>query len=178
MNVVRACIGLGSNIGDGAQTLQRAISELDAIDDINVEGISRFYRSAPWGGVDQPDFINAAVTVATTTSATALLEVLLAVERRFGRDRGADTVRWGPRTLDLDLLLYGGEVIDVPGLRVPHPHLHVRAFALKPLLDVMPGAVIPGVGPARDALVAVADDGIALQPIDALPYVPPRAMRD
>jgi 2-amino-4-hydroxy-6-hydroxymethyldihydropteridine diphosphokinase len=96
----------------------------------------------------------------TTLSPRELLDGLLAIERGFGRDRAAEAGRWGPRVLDLDLLLHGDAVVHAPGLDVPHPHLHVRAFALVPLVEAWPDAVIPGLGPARDALAGVARDGI------------------
>ena len=148
---VRACIGLGANLGDAADTLRRAFDALAACDGIEVLRTSRLYRTPAWGREDQPDFINAVALVDTTLAPRALLERLLAVESAFGRQR-ADGERWGPRTLDLDLLLYGDAVVDEPGLHVPHPHLHERAFALVPLLDVLPEARIPGYGDARDAV--------------------------
>lgn len=169
MTRVRACVGLGSNIGDGVRTLGAAIEALSALEGIRVDAASQLYRSPAWGMTDQPDFINAVAVIDTILDAAALLEILLSLERVFGRDRTADALRWGPRTLDLDLLLYGDAVIDVPGLRVPHPHLHERAFVLVPLLELMPDAIIPGVGRARDAVERVAADALALRPIDALP---------
>lgn len=178
MTPVRACIGLGSNIGDGVRTLSRALDAIDALDGVRLVAVSPFYRSPAWGVTEQADFINAAVSLDTTLEAGELLDALLAIERRFGRDRGADAQRWGPRTLDLDLLLHGDAVIDAPGLRVPHPHLHERAFALRPLLDVWPDAVIPGIGVARALLAGLEADAATLQAIDALPYAPPRTTRD
>ena len=169
MTRVRACVGLGSNIGDGVRTVGAAIEALAALEGIRVDAASKLYRSPAWGMTDQPDFINAVAVIDTILDAAALLEILLSLERVFGRDRTADALRWGPRTLDLDLLLYGDAVIDVPGLRVPHPHLHERAFVLVPLLELMPDAIIPGVGRARDAVERVAADALALRPIDALP---------
>lgn len=151
MPVIQACIGLGANLGDAADTLRKAVEALDHREGINVREVSRFYRTPAWGREDQPDFINAVALLETSLTPRALLERLLAVETEFGRHR-PDGERWGPRTLDLDLLLYGDVVIDEPGLRVPHPHLHERAFALVPLLDVLPEARIPGYGAARDAV--------------------------
>jgi len=148
---VRACIGLGANLGDAADTLRRAFDALAACDGIEVLRTSCLYRTPAWGREDQPDFINAVALVDTTLAPRALLERLLAVESAFGRQR-AEGERWGPRTLDLDLLLYGDAVVDEPGLHVPHPHLHERAFALVPLLEVLPEARIPGYGDARDAV--------------------------
>ncbi len=151
MPVIQACIGLGANLGDAADTLREAVEALDHREGITVREVSRFYRTPAWGREDQPDFINAVELLETSLTPRALLERLLAVETEFGRHR-PDGERWGPRTLDLDLLLYGDAVIDEPGLRVPHPHLHERAFALVPLLDVLPEARIPGYGAARDAV--------------------------
>ncbi|KAF1726630.1 MAG: 2-amino-4-hydroxy-6-hydroxymethyldihydropteridine diphosphokinase [Pseudoxanthomonas sp.] len=151
MPVIQACIGLGANLGDAADTLREAVEALDHREGITVREVSRFYRTPAWGREDQPDFINAVALLETSLTPRALLERLLAVETEFGRHR-PDGERWGPRTLDLDLLLYGDAVIDEPGLRVPHPHLHERAFALVPLLDVLPEARIPGYGAARDAV--------------------------
>jgi 2-amino-4-hydroxy-6-hydroxymethyldihydropteridine diphosphokinase len=149
--MVQACIGLGANLGDAAGTLRQAVIALGQREEVTVRRMSRCYRTPAWGREDQPDFINAAVLLETSLSPRALLDFLLAVEAGFGRHR-IDGERWGPRTLDLDLLLYGDVVIDEPGLRVPHPHLHERAFALVPLLEVMPDARIPGYGDARDAV--------------------------
>jgi 2-amino-4-hydroxy-6-hydroxymethyldihydropteridine diphosphokinase len=117
---------------------------------------SRLYRTPPWGNPSQPDFVNAVALLDTQLDPRDLLDGLLGVEREFGRVRATDgSDRWGARTLDLDLLLHGDTQIDEPGLRVPHPHLHERAFALLPLVEVMPDAVIPGRGRARDQLAAV-----------------------
>ncbi|MEZ0470395.1 2-amino-4-hydroxy-6-hydroxymethyldihydropteridine diphosphokinase [Luteimonas salinilitoris] len=154
-----ACVGLGGNLGDVAATLRKAIAALAALPDTRLLRTSRFYRTPPWGVEAQPGFVNAAVALETGLVARALLDQLLRIERDFGRVRAADD-RWGPRTLDLDLLLYGEAVVDEPGLRVPHPHLHERAFALAPLLEVLPEAVIPGIGPARDALATLDTAGI------------------
>jgi 2-amino-4-hydroxy-6-hydroxymethyldihydropteridine diphosphokinase len=107
----------------------------------------------------QPDFLNAVAMLETSLPARELLGELLVIERAHGRDRMHET-RWGPRTLDLDLLLYGDETVDEPGLRVPHPHLHERAFALRPLLEIAPEVSIPGHGLARDLPAAMAADGV------------------
>lgn len=149
--MVQACIGLGANLGDAAGTLRQAVIALGQREDVTVRRMSRCYRTPAWGREDQPDFVNAVALLETRLPPRALLDLLLAVEADFGRHR-MDGERWGPRTLDLDLLLYGDAVIDEPGLRVPHPHLHERAFALVPLLEVMPDARIPGYGDARDAV--------------------------
>ena len=158
-----AAIGLGANLGDAAATLRDAIAELARLPGTELLRASRLYRTPAWGRTEQPDFINAVALVETALPARDLLDALLAIERAFGRIR-LDGERWGPRTLDLDLLLYADAVIDEPGLRVPHPHLHERAFALLPLLDAWPEAAIPGIGPARDRAAAVAVDGIEALP--------------
>jgi 2-amino-4-hydroxy-6-hydroxymethyldihydropteridine diphosphokinase len=159
--VVVACIGLGGNLGDAATTLRAAQERLGGLPGTRLLRASRLYRTPAWGKTQQPDFINAAVLLETLLPARELLTGLLAIEREFGRTRAADgSDRWGARTLDLDLLLYGDARINQPGLRVPHPHLHERAFALLPLVEIAPDAVIPGHGLASDALATVATDDI------------------
>lgn len=150
-NDVVAFVGLGANLGDAALTLRQAIEALGRLPDTKLVQASRLYRTPAWGMEDQPDFINAVAKLETRLTAPALLEALMATEREFGRDR-LDAPRWGPRTLDLDLLLFADAMIDQPGLHVPHPHLHHRAFALVPLLEIEPEARIPGYGPAQDAV--------------------------
>lgn len=151
---VVAAIGLGGNVGDAAATLRQAAQALDALPGTRLLRLSRLYRTPAWGVEDQPDFVNAVALVETALAPRPLLEALLEVERRFGRDRARER-RWGPRTLDLDVLLYGAQVVDEPGLQLPHPRLHLRAFALAPLLEVAPDAEIPGFGPARNAASAM-----------------------
>jgi 2-amino-4-hydroxy-6-hydroxymethyldihydropteridine diphosphokinase len=112
---------------------------------------SRLYRTPAWGLEQQPDFINGVVALETSLAPRELLDALLRVEREFGRERD-DELRWGPRSLDLDLLLHGDAVVEQAGLRLPHPHLHERAFALVPLLEIAADILIPGQGSARDAL--------------------------
>ena len=155
----RAAVGLGANLGDAAATVRAAIDALDGLPGTRLVAASRLYRTPAWGVTDQPDFINAVAVVETSLAPRDLLDGLLEIERRFGRVR-LEGERWGPRTLDLDLLLHGDAVVDEPGLRVPHPRLHQRAFALLPLLEVWPDALIPGIGPARDCLDGVTRDGI------------------
>lgn len=128
-------IGIGANLGDREKTLQEAVRVLNAHPEIAVVAASAVYETAPVGVIDQPDFLNAVLQIRTRLSARKLLCCLLAVERQFGRTR---RTRWGPRTLDLDILLYGDAVIHQPGLCVPHPHLHERAFVLIPLCDLDP----------------------------------------
>jgi 2-amino-4-hydroxy-6-hydroxymethyldihydropteridine diphosphokinase len=154
---VQAWVGLGGNVGDAVATLRSALLALAGLPSTTLLAASRLYRTPAWGLEQQPDFINAVALLETTLPARALLDRLLEVERGFGRERRE---RWGPRILDLDLLLYGDDRIDVPGLRVPHPHLHERAFALLPLLEVTPDAFIPGRGSVREALSMLACEGI------------------
>ena len=148
---VIAFVGLGGNLGDAVATLRSAVQALAGLPETRVLQVSSLYRTPAWGLQQQADFINGAALLETRLEARELLEALLGVERDFGREREAGS-RWGPRTLDLDLLLYGDAVIGEPGLQVPHPHLHERAFALVPLLEIAPDILIPGQGRARDAL--------------------------
>ena len=157
---VRACVGLGGNIGDVAAALRAALAALAALPGTRLLRASRFYRTPAWGVEAQPDFINAAAVLETTLAPRALLDALLAIERDHGRERAADGSRWGPRTLDLDLLLHGDAVIDEPGLVVPHPQLHARAFVLVPLAEGAPDAEVPGRGRVDALLGAIDVDGI------------------
>lgn len=158
--MTEACIGLGANLGDAAQTLRDAFQALAALPHTTLRAHSQLYSTPAWGNEDQPAFVNAAAVLDTDLSGPALLEALLAIERGFGRVRSAE-VHWGPRTLDLDLLLYGEAVIDLPQLQVPHPYLHARAFALLPLAEIAADALIPGHGRVRDAVMRVEASGIA-----------------
>ena len=160
-SAVIAYIGLGGNVGMVAETLRQATLALDALTGTTVQAASSLYRTPAWGLEQQPDFVNGVVALETTLTAQQLLQALLGIELQFGRDRDAGE-RWGPRTLDLDLLLYAHAVLDEPGLRVPHPHLHERAFALVPLLQIAPDILIPGQGPARDALSRLESADIAV----------------
>ena len=157
--MTRAAVGLGANLGDAAASVRAAIQALETLPGTRLVAASRLYRSAAWGVTAQPEFVNAVAVVDTSLSPRELLDGLLAIERRFGRTRVAGE-RWGPRTLDLDLLLFGDERMDAPGLQVPHPHLHERAFALLPLLEVWPDARIPGVGPAASCARVMAAEGL------------------
>ena len=148
---VIAFVGLGGNLGEPVATLGAALQALGEMQGTRLLRASRLYRTPAWGLEQQPDFINAVAMLETHLSAQALLESLFAIERQHGRVREAE-LRWGPRTLDLDLLLYGDALIDEPGLRVPHPHLHERAFALLPLLEIAADVEIPGRGLARNAV--------------------------
>lgn len=160
-----ACVGLGGNVGDVARSLSKALVALDALPGTRLLRASRVYRTPAWGRRDQADFLNAAAVVETALPARQLLDHLLDIEQQLGRDRSAgDGERWGPRTVDLDLLLYGEAVIDQPGLRVPHPHLHERAFALVPLAEIAADATIPGHGSVASALAALDAGGIEAIP--------------
>lgn len=147
----RAYIGLGANLGDREATLLAAVAALGATDGIEVVAVSTFRETDPVDYLEQPRFLNGAVAVETGLGPRELLDALLAVERSLGRTR--DGPRFGPRTIDLDLLLYGDESFDEPGLTVPHPRLHERAFALEPLAELDPDLVVPGHGPLETLLV-------------------------
>lgn len=159
---VRACIGLGANLGDPTQALHDAFDALAALPDSQLLASSRLYRTPAWGRTDQPDYINAAALLETRLQPQALLAQLLAIERAAGRRRDGESAgtRWGPRVLDLDLLLYAEQQIDLPGLRVPHPHLHERAFALVPLAEIAACAPFPGHGSVGEALRDVDAAGV------------------
>jgi len=144
--VVRAYIGLGSNLGDREATLRRA---LDLLGD-EVVAVSSFRETEPVGYLDQPRFLNAAAALDTELAPRALLDRLLEVERELGRTR--EGPRFGPRTIDLDLLLYGDRTIDEPGLTVPHPRLAERLFVLEPLAELDPDLDVPGHGRVADLL--------------------------
>ncbi len=157
---VTACIGLGGNVGDVADAFDRALAAMGRLPGTRVLRRSRIYRTPAWGLTGQADFLNAVVVLATGLPPASLLEALLAIERAEGRDRSATSLRWGPRRLDLDLLLYGDATIEQPGLVVPHPRLHERAFMLVPLAEVAGDAVVPGHGRVADLLSAVDAGGI------------------
>ena len=140
-----AFIGLGSNLDHPEAKLRQAIAALAELPQVRLAAVSSLYRSAPVGAADQPDFVNAVAQLSTDLAPRALLAALLALERRFGRER---SFRNAPRTLDLDLLLYDAQCIAEPGLAVPHPRMHQRAFVLAPLVEIAPACVIPGIGPA------------------------------
>ena len=149
--MARIFVGLGSNLGDREGTLRAAVGRLRGLPETTVVRVSTLRNTDPVGNVDQPRFLNGAVEVETELSPRALLVALLELERAFGRDRGAVPAQ-GPRTLDLDLLLYGQEQIDEPGLQVPHPRLHERRFVLEPLADLDPALEVPGKGSVQTLL--------------------------
>jgi 2-amino-4-hydroxy-6-hydroxymethyldihydropteridine diphosphokinase len=150
---VRAFVGLGANLGDREKTLRRALDLLAAEPGIELRAVSTFRETAPVGYVDQPRFLNAAAELETTLPPGELLDRMLAVEQALGRERTGP--RFGPRTIDLDLLLYGDETIDAPGLHVPHPRLHERRFALEPLAELDPNLELPGHGSIQAVLAGL-----------------------
>ena len=139
-----AYVGLGSNLGDREATIRAAIAALPG-----VVAVSELRETDPVGVTEQPAFLNGTVALTTDLSPRELLDTLLAVERDLGRERRE---RWGPRTIDLDLLLYGGETVDEPGLTIPHPRLHERRFVLEPLAELDPQLLIPGRGQVDELL--------------------------
>jgi 2-amino-4-hydroxy-6-hydroxymethyldihydropteridine diphosphokinase len=151
--VIRAYVGLGANLGDRERTLRAAVDALEEEPGIEVVAVSTLRETEPVGVGAQPCFLNGVAELATALPADELLERLLAVEQRFGRVRRPG--EHGPRTLDLDLLLYGDEVIDEPGLTVPHPRLHERRFVLEPLAELAPGLAVPGRGAVESLLTGV-----------------------
>jgi 2-amino-4-hydroxy-6-hydroxymethyldihydropteridine diphosphokinase len=147
-----AVLGLGGNIGDRRKLIASALQELAAHPEIRVKAVSALYETLPWGKTDQAPFLNAAALAETTLTPRGLLDAILGVERQLGRHRGE---KWGPRIIDIDILLFGTGTIEEQGLHIPHPHLHERAFALKPLIDVVPDAEFAG--RRADAWLAQAD---------------------
>lgn len=152
-----AYVALGSNIESPREQVLKAFRELDQLQDTRVVARSSLYRTAPVGYLDQPDFVNAVAQVATSLNAHDLLNALLGIERAHGRSR---EFKNAPRTLDLDLLLYEDLAIAEPGLTLPHPWLHERAFVLVPLNDIAPLLEIPGRGSVARLLSALPDAGL------------------
>lgn len=153
-----AYVALGANLGDPIATLRAALGALANLPESRVALSSSLYRTAPVGELDQPEFINAVAALETTLAPEALLDALLDIETRFGRLRAEKN---GPRTLDLDLLLYDNQQLDLPRLTLPHPRLHLRAFVLHPLAEIAPDLVIPGRSTIASWLPAVANQGIS-----------------
>lgn len=154
---VRAFVALGANLGDAAAALDSAFAALDDLPGTRLLARSSLYRSAPIGVTGHPDYLNAVAAIDTTLTAPDLLAALLDLESSHGRRRETELA---PRTLDLDLLLYGGATIALPGLDVPHPRMHLRAFVLVPLAEIAPDTDIPGRGRAADLLDTVRDQRI------------------
>jgi 2-amino-4-hydroxy-6-hydroxymethyldihydropteridine diphosphokinase len=151
--VTRAFVGLGANLGDREATILRALAALAADPDVDVVRVSSLRETEPVGYLDQPGFLNGAVELETELRPRELLVRLLEIERSLGRTREGPPL--GPRTIDLDLLLYGEERIAEAGLQIPHPRMHERAFVLEPLVELDPGLVLPGRGPLKSLLAAL-----------------------
>jgi 2-amino-4-hydroxy-6-hydroxymethyldihydropteridine diphosphokinase len=154
---VQVYVGLGSNLDDPAGQLQRAIYELAEIPATQLISCSGFYRSLPLGPPDQPEYINAVARLETSLSPLALLGELQQIENAHGRKR---TLRWGARTLDLDLLLFGMQIIDTPRLQVPHPGIPERNFVLYPLRELVPDLEIPGEGTLQELIASCSPEGL------------------
>ena len=150
-------IGLGGNLGDPITTLREALVRIAQLPGVELDAVSSAFESAPVGLVDQPPFVNAAARLLTDVPLDELLDGLLAVERHLGRVR---TVRYGPRTCDLDILLAGDEIVDEPGLAVPHPRLAERRFVLVPLLELDPSLTLPDGTPLSRLEGAVDDQAV------------------
>ena len=149
-----AYIGLGSNLGDREGTIRAALAQLAAAPGVEVAAVSTLVETDPVGYLDQPRFLNGAAALETELPPRALLELLLAVEAGLGRDRAAVPAQ-GPRTLDLDLLIYENLELDEPGLRIPHPRLHERAFVLEPLAELDPALEVAGRGSIQELLAGL-----------------------
>jgi 2-amino-4-hydroxy-6-hydroxymethyldihydropteridine diphosphokinase len=157
MNERQAVLALGSNLGDRQDILQGGVDAIGAIEGVRLTGVSPVYETLPVGGPRQPDYLNAVVLADIAIPSRELLDRLHAVEAAFARVR---EVRWGPRTLDIDIITVAGERSDDPDLTLPHPRAHQRAFVLAPWHDADPGAVLPGHGPVADLLALADQTGI------------------
>ena len=151
--MLRVYIGLGANLGDREGTIRTALACLDAHSQVDVVRVSSFRETDPVGYEDQPPFLNGVALLETTLGARELLELMLGVERDLGRTRNGP--RFGPRAIDLDILLYEDAVVDEPSLRIPHPRMTERMFVLEPLAELDPDLVIPGRGPLRDFMAGL-----------------------
>lgn len=160
-------LALGSNMGDASATLQGAVDALASTPGVTIVGVSRVVETDPVGGPEQDDYLNAVVLITTSLEPLALLEATQAVEQQFGRVRD---IRWGPRTLDIDILAMGDLVLESERLTVPHPRAHERGFVLVPWFDADPAAVIPGRGGVADLLANVGSEGV--RPSGAVLTVP------
>ncbi|UYM18748.1 2-amino-4-hydroxy-6-hydroxymethyldihydropteridine diphosphokinase [Endozoicomonas euniceicola] len=161
--MTRAYIALGSNLEKPGLQLQRAVDEIDSAVGIQVTGYSKLYQSVPLAGEDvpqdQPDYCNAVVEIETTLQSIELLDAMQAIENNHGRVR---SIRWGPRTLDLDILLYGSETIESERLTVPHYQMHVRNFVLCPLHDIVPELSMPDGSAIETLLQTTGKDGLEI----------------
>jgi len=156
---VKAWLGLGSNLQGPAAQLHTALDKLAHIDGIDILKVSGFYRTPPWGDEQQDDFINAVAQIETSLAPVPLLRALQSVENAMGRTRSGR--RWGPRVIDIDLLLYGDLLLRAAELELPHPRMHERAFVLVPLCELDAGLVIPGRGVAGELLLTLDRGGIS-----------------
>ncbi len=154
----RVYIGLGSNMGDKAANLARARQLINSIDDLHIIKASSLYLTAPWGKTDQEDFVNQVIAIDTELTPLELLHQLQDIEIKLGRQRN---VHWGPRVIDLDVLLYGRETIDMEELKVPHPYLMQRLFALMPLQEIEPELVFPDGSKIMEVLHRITDSAEA-----------------
>lgn len=161
--MARAYIALGGNVGNVAATIASAIADLARRPGFRLAARSANYRTPPWGDTDQDPFVNACIEIETDLEPRALLRMLQSIERAHGRDRKRER-RWGPRTLDLDIIAYQGAKLDTPDLTLPHPRMFERAFVLVPLAEIAPNAVIDGKS-VRDAALAI--DRTGIEKIDA-----------
>ena len=159
----RVFIGLGGNLGDVPACLRSARRRIGNLPQTRVVQASGLYRSPAWGGIEQPDYTNAVLEIRTGLAPEELLAGLLAIEREHGRQRGNET-RWGPRTLDCDMLLFGDRCLQSPALCLPHPRMAERAFVLLPLAEIAPEAEIPGIGMVGKLAAGMAVDGIEALP--------------
>jgi 2-amino-4-hydroxy-6-hydroxymethyldihydropteridine diphosphokinase len=162
-------LALGSNLGDRRDILQGCVDAIAAIPEVQVMAVSPVYETVPVGGPPQPDYLNAVLIATTSLPSRVLLDRLHEIEAAFDRER---SVRWGPRTLDIDIIAVNGEVSADPDLTLPHPRAHERAFVLAPWHDVDPDAVVPGHGPVAALLAAADRSGIRRSPV---PLSLPRA---
>ena len=158
MTAAEVFVGVGSNLAQPIQQVNSAIEALKQITDTELVAVSSLYLSRPMGPQDQPDYINAVACLRTSLEPLSLLDALQGIEHDHGRKR--DGQRWGARTLDLDILLFGEKILNLPRLMVPHPGLHERAFVLYPLSEIKPDLHIPGRGPLSTLLAACPEDGL------------------
>ena len=145
MPTTDAAIALGANLGDRERSIESAIAQIDSLEGTSVLARSSLIETDPVGPIDQPNYLNGALTLRTSLDAPGLLSALFAIERSMGRDRSSEE-RWGPRVIDLDLILFGDHVINSPDLTIPHPRMHERRFVLDPLSEIASGWAHPRIG--------------------------------
>ena len=162
MTLIPAYVAIGANLRDPVQQVMAGVEALAMLPNTRLAAVSPLYRSAPVGYADQPDFVNGVAKIETALAPRELLDALLGIERGFGRVR---EVKNGPRTLDLDIVLYGDTQVNEPGLVIPHPRMQERAFVVVPLADIDPDQIVPGLGRAGDLLAGV--DATSLKKIEA-----------